>query len=536
MPSPPADCQNCNRGLLGGGAEQYWEDHLRQPADRAADMPAVTKDLVNFAVGIDYTTDHEERAAYFQKQKVTELPLVTSEPTAAKDKPTPRFTAPPKPPPYPCSPNPSPAEAIAEAAKAVGCPVTPPTVPTAPDPQRMGPPGLEAAASLQGATPAAIPPPPPPNHKGIYLKERDEAKTTSDAVQAAKAAIADVALVVGPPRDMPKPAPPPPPQRDAHRKHERGGYRKKPDTTNYEGAKTKSSLPLPHEEPPASIGAETTTADAIMTDAAPNSQEEKPQCSSPADDAPTIGRNWCESPPKLPERCPAHFFVREQSEPQTATKHNLGANASCRCCTGKCAICVGMCLDLADDQWLVIQARKEDAKNASDAPAVRDPLCRGVIHHRLGDPTYKGVKEAVIKIQERQKLAQPRKDTKKTKTEEGKGDAASSCENESADPDSDAVEVKSKVREMGEGKGDAASSCETVTADPDLDSEWTIDELTAQLRKLRVAPDCAVRDPSTLRVCNCCGVAFFWKLTEQHWLSLDDLPENTWFLGTIWEK
>ena len=40
MPPPPADCQYCNRGLLNGSAEQYWEDHLRQVADRGAGPPA----------------------------------------------------------------------------------------------------------------------------------------------------------------------------------------------------------------------------------------------------------------------------------------------------------------------------------------------------------------------------------------------------------------------------------------------------------------------------------------------------------------
>ena len=30
MPPPPDDCQCCNRGLLNGHAEQYWEDHIRQ--------------------------------------------------------------------------------------------------------------------------------------------------------------------------------------------------------------------------------------------------------------------------------------------------------------------------------------------------------------------------------------------------------------------------------------------------------------------------------------------------------------------------
>ena len=40
MPPPPTECLNCSNGLLQGFAEQYWEDHLRQQADRAAGPPA----------------------------------------------------------------------------------------------------------------------------------------------------------------------------------------------------------------------------------------------------------------------------------------------------------------------------------------------------------------------------------------------------------------------------------------------------------------------------------------------------------------
>ena len=45
MPRPPTDseCIYCSTGFLQGFAEQYWEDHLRQQADRAAGPP--TDDL-----------------------------------------------------------------------------------------------------------------------------------------------------------------------------------------------------------------------------------------------------------------------------------------------------------------------------------------------------------------------------------------------------------------------------------------------------------------------------------------------------------
>ena len=48
MPPPPfmprplmdGECMYCSSGFLQGFAEQYWEDHLRQPADRGAGSPA----------------------------------------------------------------------------------------------------------------------------------------------------------------------------------------------------------------------------------------------------------------------------------------------------------------------------------------------------------------------------------------------------------------------------------------------------------------------------------------------------------------
>lgn len=374
------------------------------------------KSLVLFALGADYVTDHEERSALLQKQKGTEQALAATAPTTSKDKSTPRPTAPPKPPPYPCGPKPSPAEAIAEVAKLVGPPVTPPTLPSAPDLRRMGPPGLEASAPAIDSSSAPIPPPPPPNFMGVY-KEPEVAKaTTTNASQAAKAAIADAALAVGPPKDSPKPAPPQPPQRDARRVHERGGFRNAPEATGPKGAKTHSSLPVPREEILAGSSAETAAADVATVDVTPTKSvclKARSQCSTPASDAPIVGKNWVEHPPKDPEPCPAHFYLRERPEPQSAFSHNLGAMESCRCCTGKCAVCSGLCLDPTDDQWLVVQAKKEDAENASKAPAVRDPLCRGIIFQRPGDPSFQGVKNAVLRIQEQQRLTMRRRNARK---------------------------------------------------------------------------------------------------------------------------
>ena len=194
--------------------------------------------------------------------------------------------------------------------------------------------------------------------------------------------------------------------------HERGGFRNALETTDHTGAKTQSSLPVPREEILAGNPVDTTAANVAMMDVTPTKSvclKARSQCSTPASEAPVVGKNWVEHPPKHPEPCPAHYYVCERSEPQSAPSHNLGTTESCRCCTGKCAVCAGMCLDPTDDQWLVVQARKEDAENASKAPAVRDPLCRGIIHQRPGDPSFQGVKEAVLRIQEQQRIAMRRK-------------------------------------------------------------------------------------------------------------------------------
>ena len=69
MPPPPADCQYCNRGLLNGNAEQYWEDHLRQQADRGAgpptdDLPDPSAKTMNAeTTSTDQSTDQSTPAA-----------------------------------------------------------------------------------------------------------------------------------------------------------------------------------------------------------------------------------------------------------------------------------------------------------------------------------------------------------------------------------------------------------------------------------------------------------------------------------------
>jgi len=47
VPPPPSECQNCSSGFRGGFAEQYWEDHLRQPAEGTVprETPARLQDL-----------------------------------------------------------------------------------------------------------------------------------------------------------------------------------------------------------------------------------------------------------------------------------------------------------------------------------------------------------------------------------------------------------------------------------------------------------------------------------------------------------
>ena len=69
MEPPPTDCQYCNRGLLNGSAEQYWEDHLRQQADRAAgpptdDLPDPSAKTMNAeTTSTDQSTDQSAPAA-----------------------------------------------------------------------------------------------------------------------------------------------------------------------------------------------------------------------------------------------------------------------------------------------------------------------------------------------------------------------------------------------------------------------------------------------------------------------------------------
>ena len=38
------------------------------------------------------------------------------------------------------------------------------------------------------------------------------------------------------------------------------------------------------------------------------------------------------------------------------------------------------------------------------------------------------------------------------------------------------------------------------------------------------------------RACNCCGIAFPWKKTEQHWVPISDYIGVPWYRGTVWEK
>ena len=71
MPRPPTDseCIYCSNGFLQGFAEQYWEDHLRQQADRGAgplpdDLPDPSAKIMNAeTTSTDQSTDQSTPAA-----------------------------------------------------------------------------------------------------------------------------------------------------------------------------------------------------------------------------------------------------------------------------------------------------------------------------------------------------------------------------------------------------------------------------------------------------------------------------------------
>ena len=70
-PRPPTDreCMYCSNGFRQGFAEQYWEDHLRQQADRGAgplpdDLPDPSAKTMNAeTTSTDQSTDQSAPAA-----------------------------------------------------------------------------------------------------------------------------------------------------------------------------------------------------------------------------------------------------------------------------------------------------------------------------------------------------------------------------------------------------------------------------------------------------------------------------------------
>ena len=167
--------------------------------------------------------------------------------------------------------------------------------------------------------------------------------------------------------------------------------------------------------------------------------------------------------------------------------------------------------------------RKQVVTAASEAPVTRDPLLQGVIFQRPGHPRLGTIVQAVRRIQELQRGI--------SKGQCGdEGSMAPSCET--------AMDLSSGTGTGGEDAVDLVSLCKKATSlafDPSSEL-LSAAQISLLLRALRVAPEHTVKDPSHLRVCNSCGVAWFWKLTEQHWLPFGDLHEHTWWLGTIWEK